>query len=290
MTLRRSIFRRLLSGVAVAVAAAIATAATAQVSASQHAALHNQGFSDAEIRAANALQIAPHFAFYQRWKGCWDQVALQSLSGGDRVSEVRHTAENLCSDEAGYLRASLAREFGLQRANRIISLAEASLSISYDGIYARQHPAPPVGSTNVAGWTVAHPRPLRCAAMKVHNSLDSSGVIMTVDHRVPEIDFVLDGTQARNLLFATSGPEVSFKVTIPDRGLAGSNIGNITFHMVANSNSAVLSIAPDQKFMAMISGVRDILLQDPRNTPYDFDIEGNDAAWAAVQQCAGIQQ
>jgi hypothetical protein len=290
MTLRRSIFRRLLSGVAVAVAAGIATAATAQVSASQRVALHNQGFSDAEIRAADALQIAPHFAFYQRWKGCWDQVALQSLSGGDRVSEVRHTAENLCSDEAGYLRASLAREFGLARANRIISLAEASLSISYDGIYARQHPAPPAGSTNVAGWTVAHPRPFRCAAIKIHNSLDSSAVVMSLDHDVPEMDFALDGSQARGLLFAAKGPDVSFKVTIADKGPAGLNIGNITLHMIANSNGAVLSIAPDQKFRAMIGGARDILLQDPRNTPYDFDIEGNEAAWAAVQQCARAQQ
>jgi len=62
-----------------------------------------------------------------------------------------------------------------------------------------------------------------------------TAVVMNLDHGVPEMDFALDGSQARGLLFAAKGPDVSFKVTIADKGPAGSNIRNITLHMIAKA-------------------------------------------------------
>jgi hypothetical protein len=165
-------------------------------------------------------------------------------------------------------------------------VAEASLVLGYDNIYAQLHRAKPADGTTVAGWKVVNPRPQRCGAIKTESSmLDPSSVIMISDHGIPELDLFLSGSRGRGILFDTKDSKAALKVIIPDRGVAGSDLKNITFQIVADPNGAVLRATPSDEFMAMMKGARSLVIQETYGA-YDFDIEGNELAWAAVQRCS----
>ena len=130
------------------------TPSSAQVDPASHQMLVEKGFNQADFKAAEVTQIGKNYLFYSRWAKCATNASNIALMNGAPDTRAKTLIQLSCNDEAFALRASIATQLGLERANRVTNLLLADMLIRTVNRWVEQHPKAVDGSAQVGDWAI----------------------------------------------------------------------------------------------------------------------------------------
>jgi hypothetical protein len=157
-------------------------AAQSLFSANDKAVLQKAGFTPADFKAAQQVQIAPHYASYQAWLGCVAPT-LGALINTDHDAELAFKISlKDCAPRARELRASIARPLGLDRAQRVVNLLSAGIGLLAVERWEAKHPGKSWMPQRVGNWIISWKKDEMCVA-SLTPSATNEPILAIANHR-----------------------------------------------------------------------------------------------------------